>query len=97
MITRYQTSKYWGAEIKKVIAVRETDKCIFIEGDRGAPRREPKVSDYHHYHNTWNEARDHLMAVAEESVRLARRHLERAHSKLGNIKGLKPPVEKEET
>ena len=44
------------------------------------------------YFPTWQQAHEHLLNGAQEDVQTLRLRLERANSRLGNIKGLKPPV-----
>jgi hypothetical protein len=45
-----------------------------------------------HFHDTWKAAHEYLLNKAEREVANARRMLLSANSKLGNIKGMKPPA-----
>lgn len=77
----------WGKLIELVEIERETESSVWIGG-----RRNSKISDYHCYFDSFDEAKAHLLEKADEKVIGARRSLELANSHLGNIKGLKEPV-----
>ena len=99
-IIKYKTG--CGADkIEQVEVLRETNVSVFLPvnarslaGAKGVDeRRDAKRSTYAQYHDTWEDAKAYLMAKAEGEVVAARRRLEQANSKLGNIKGMKPPKE----
>ncbi len=89
---KYRTTFFWAAEkIKPVEIERETDASVFIKG-----RRRAKRSSCESYFDTWEEAKAHLMSVAESKLNSARRELERCQGYYGNIKGLKKPSDGQE-
>jgi hypothetical protein len=84
-VIKYMT---WLDEIKKVEVEKETDSSVWAKGKRIAKRaRHQSIFD------GWEEAKEHLLKEAEASVISARRQLEYANSRYGNIKGMKPPKE----
>jgi hypothetical protein len=87
MITKYEArvGLFWG-EIKPVEVERETESSVWISG-----RRQSKRSSYQNYFDSWEEARAFKIEDCEREVAAARRELEYANSKLGNIKGMKKP------
>lgn len=86
-------SIWWEADdmgagsIAAVKVERATADFVWIKG-----RRRAKLSDWRSYFPTWSEAQDHLIALAQARVARARRDLDLASSKLGNIKGMKRPT-----
>lgn len=86
MNTKYRTVRWDAAKIQVVEIERETDNSIWINGSR-----QSKGSSHCRFHDSWEEARDHLMKLAEGKVSSLRNELERARSELGNVKGLKEP------
>jgi len=94
MSTKWKTGYLANKLIQAVEIVRETEQSVFILGSdfRGErERREAKETSYHAYHDSWDEAKQHLMDKAEQEVFAARAALQRAQDKLGNVKGLKKP------
>lgn len=84
MITKFKTSGINFSKIDKVEVERETESSVWIGG-----RRRSKNTDYECYHDTWNDAKCHLIGLAQADVDKYRFRLERAKSILGNAKGLK--------
>lgn len=83
---KYRTGS-WGREPIETIEIeRETDKCVWIAGSR-----HNKISGYYMFHDSWVEAKSHLLNRAERNLESARRSLQRCQDELGNIKGLKEP------
>ena len=83
---KYRTSG-WSepeAKIKTVRISRETDKSIWINGDRFA-----KISEWYQFWDTWQEAHNYIVERSEELVRSGRLILDRRKGLLGNIKGMK--------
>ena len=85
MITKYRT---WFGTIQKIDVEKETSSSVWIGG-----RRRAKEGQSERFYDTWLEAWDYLLEEANKDVMLARRRLEMANGKLGNIKGMKEPVE----
>ena len=75
----------WGAGIRAVEIDRETESSVWVAGNR---RKKEGA-----FFNTWREAHDYLLSKAERSMEQARRSLEHAQGKYGNIKGMKPPID----
>lgn len=85
-------------EISAFKVVSETPHFVTIEtADRRGGvsiSRERKVSTgflSHEYFDSWEAAKESLLAKAEKKVVEARAYLQRTHDELGNIKGMKPP------
>lgn len=78
---------YFGykASITEVECDRETESSVWING-----RRRSKNGRHETIHDSFDLAKESLLAAADMELTLARRALERAHGKLGNIKGMKP-------
>jgi len=77
----------WHNEILPVEVERETDSSVWVRGRRQAKR----VSGGDCYFDTWEDAHAALMVARQQDVEKARRALEQANSRLGNVKGMKPP------
>lgn len=87
MVIKYLTGWFTkGGPIQEVEVEKETDKSIWIDGNR-----ESKNSDHAQYHDTWDDAKAFLLKKAEKKLNKARRFLELAQGEYGIIKGLKKP------
>lgn len=86
MIVKYRTGGWRGPLIDRVECERETESSVWINGTRLA-----KQSRHARFWDSWEEARAHLMYLAELRVHSARKGLELANAELGNVKGLKKP------
>ena len=80
-------AEIWHNQIYEVEVERETENSVWINGRRSAKQTSDAC-----YFDTWEEARDYKLSNAQDEVERARSALERAKSKLGNIKGLKKPT-----
>lgn len=91
---KYRASMGYRPEIEVIDVVSETEKTVTMElkswGGNGT-RREAKASGFHAWFDSWDEAKNHLLNLAQREVELSRVRLENANSKLGNIKGMKNP------
>lgn len=76
----------WQPEIKRREFASETERFLV---DRHG-RRQAKESSHSIFYSTWEQARDALIALHEQRVMQARRDLELANSRLGNVKGWRP-------
>lgn len=72
--------------IKPVEVERETESSVWIAGRRNAKR-----SEWRNYFQTWDDAHALLMSDAAERVAEARKRLQHANDRLGNVKGMKRP------
>jgi hypothetical protein len=89
---KYKATDYDTPTIAAVEVVGETDKMVIVP-TRGASRKEKKETNYVFYADTFEDAKAWLVRNYEREVSAARRALEYANSKLGNVKGLKDPTE----
>ena len=93
---RYVTGG-WRGLIEEREITRETDKMVFFMESRGTrgqvESRSMKDSGREKWHETWEAAHAYLMERAEQNVLAARRALQQAQDKLGNVKGMKKPQE----
>ena len=95
-LVKFKTGFDFGVDkIRRVEVLRETGQFVYLPSHSPGKteRRDAKRSEYTQYHNTWAEAHTYLVQRAETAVIAARRSLELANAKLGNIKGMKPPKE----
>lgn len=87
---------FWGAKISTIRVVGFTDKTVTYLNDAFGEVIEQRANIYsdHWYHSpTFEEAKEWLIASAEERVDDARRRLKAAQDVLGNAKGIKNPLE----
>jgi len=82
---KYEVKSYLNS-IEEVKVERETDSSVWVEG-----RRRAKKAGYCGYFDTWEEAKNSLLNKAQKDVDAARSRLQRANSKLGQVKSLKKP------
>jgi hypothetical protein len=98
---KYRASKWsFHKLIERVEVEKETAKFVWVKGSGndwgGVPREAAKTAksaDGVTFHDTWEEAHQHLIELAELNVQGARKALQTAQDKLGNLKGLKKPIE----
>ena len=86
---KYKATSYYRFEIEKVEVIRETPKFVVITDNSWRSMkecREAKRSDGVAYFDTWSEARDHLVAIADREVSAARKRLEGAENRLASVK-----------
>jgi len=88
---KYLLEFYHRPTIHKVEISRETTVSVMYMDEDGKERKASKTSRHHSYHDTWDEARDRALVMADERVAHARRTLEVETGRLGNIKGMKNP------
>jgi hypothetical protein len=77
----------WSTNISEVDVERESGSSVWIAG-----RRHAKRSEWENYFDTWEQAHQFLLDLAQEEVDSCRLQLERAKGYLGNIKGMKKPL-----
>jgi len=81
MIIKYRTRDRRDLNIERVEVSRETAKMVFFDSGR----REAKQSDWFRYFNTWEEAHNHVLALARQRVRTAQAVLEAAEGALYSV------------
>ena len=84
---KYKTEGWRGTPdpgIKILECERETEHCIWVKG-----RRYLKITENERYFDTWEEAHEYILALANKKVEGVRLQLGRAKDILRNIKGLK--------
>lgn len=82
MIIRYMTGG-WDKEIETKEVERETEKCVWIGGNRHL-----KWTSWHKYHDTWEDAKDYLLCVAKRKVESHEGQLVSAKESLSKIEKL---------
>jgi hypothetical protein len=82
---KFRASRF-GAKVAEVDVERETESSVWIDGSRTSKR-----SVHENYFDSWEEARDYLLTMAENDLMSARRKLELAQGRVGNIRGMKKP------
>ena len=91
LMKMYKTGGYRNP-IEGIDVIRATEKSVFLKDTSHREKtemREAKITQWYCRHNTWEEAKSHLLNQATEKVKSLRLQLQRATDKLGNIKGLK--------
>jgi hypothetical protein len=83
MTIKYRTSKY-SVEIKEVEVERETDHSVWVKGNRSA-----KHSDWHQYHETYNEAFNFLDCRYTQKLSAAESRLDTAKNEYSAVQELK--------
>ena len=74
-------------EIKAVEVERESDAFVWVGGNK-----HKKTTEWRSFFKTWGEAHAWLLGLAEQELLTARRGLQHAQDKYGNVKGLRPPL-----
>lgn len=83
-----------GGQIIPVEVVREMTKQLIVLEEWNGKKHEnrvAKMSEYHQYHYTWEEAHNYLVSKAEKSVEYAKRQYEYAQGQLEKIKNMTKP------
>ena len=81
MKTMYQTRAAFGNKIASVEVVKSTVKLVWIALDPDDPDRmrvEERSTRYDQFHDSWEEARDHLLSVATLEAEQAKSALDMA-------------------
>ena len=89
---KYHATAYFAPQIDAVEVIRETAKYVVVPGTswhKNTERREQKESNRSRWFDTWGEAHEWLMKIAENKVERARSSLESAQSKLLQVKGMR--------
>ena len=89
---KYLTSAWYRDEIKEVECKRETEKSVWVEeswANKINIRRHPKDSGSDIYHNTWEEAWEHINKKAEMKVKGIAKNLKEAQETLIRIQNMK--------
>jgi hypothetical protein len=81
-----RVGRYLDSTITPVEIERETDKSVWVNGNRNA-----KQSDWATYFDTWEEAYSALLEAADKKVVSARLALDKAKGFYGNVNGLRKP------
>jgi len=72
------------AKIREVEIEKETEKSVWINGNRSAKR-----SEWANYYDTWEDAHKALLFQQESYINNLRKRLEISKGVLGNIKGMR--------
>jgi len=93
-VTKYEIVKDDGApRIEAVEVVKENEEHVFIAKGKGWTRRRKGDGIFRLYHDTWLEARAHLLALAEKRLETNRKSLEAAKAFLADVVALEPPAD----
>lgn len=90
MTTKYKTERH-GVVIIPLQILRETDQFVYVKAGQGE-RRESKVNQYSHLHDTWEDAHAFLLERTERRLQSARINLQHAQGEHGNVKGMRKPI-----
>jgi hypothetical protein len=82
---KYKTGSLWSSGIEQVEVVRETESSVFVMyGTK--ERRESKRTDYHNFHDTYENAIQWYIEGAIKEIHSAKSRLESAEKILSEIK-----------
>jgi hypothetical protein len=91
----------WGSiKIESFEVTKQTEKSVtYLEpstsvAGRLIERREKKSSQYHSWHPSFAEAREHVVKGKERVIESLRTTMQRENSILGQFKAMKEPEEK---
>ena len=85
-MTKYRSR--WQ-EIELVEVERETESCVWING-----RKNSKATSYECYHDTAEQAKQHIIAEAQKEVDAAKNALKYKEDKLEKARNAKMPNDK---
>lgn len=91
-LEKYRTSK-WSSKPEPVLIVKETEHFISYRDlafGKGTEQRNRK-DGYYSFHDSWEEAKEHLVQRALVNLENANRALDRARSELWAVKRMKKP------
>ncbi len=90
-IIKFRAIDLGTPRIEEIKVISETAHFITTAGRFGGNGvREKKEKDWSLIADSFDDAKSWLYSRAEQEIKSARRRLELANSKLGNIKGIKP-------
>ena len=93
---RYQTTR-WSIRIEEIEVLRETDAFMILPQEgRRRERREAKETDYHLFHETWEEAHAYLLKRTKDEIARAQDILEGEKRFLKIIENMQVPKEGKE-
>ena len=83
----------WHDDIHRIECLSETEKTVMLpsQSSRGKPRRENKVTDYHQYFDSWDEAHAELLARLEGEAEGARIRITRVNASLDRVRAMTEP------
>lgn len=91
--TWYRVSSF-GNSITPIDVIKETEKTLVIKIERAfigqKELRVQKHSTFDKYFETWQEAHEHKLRMAENEVNAYQARLDRARRELAEIKAMKP-------
>ena len=74
---KYKTSRWNDEKIVEVEVERESEHSVWEKAANYKNlRRSNKITDYTHYHDTWDEAYKYLLDKAERNIAWAKDNLE---------------------
>ena len=77
---KYRTVTY-SNKIEVCEVERETDKSVWIKG-----RRNDKITEFNRFHDSFEEAKQHLIDRHEKNIKRHRDEIHRSESELGTIR-----------
>lgn len=88
---KYMTKKY-NTEIERIAVLSETEKTItFFCPFFKKPRRAMKSSRYEMYHDTWEDAKDHLLGRLSSKLAALLEGLEETEREFANVDSMQKP------
>lgn len=75
-------------KIELIEIVKESDKQIVYKNGNGREIRESKVSNYHSWHDTLEDAMNYLVGVEEKSIELLKSRISMHERKIKKIEQL---------
>lgn len=81
---KYLAKRYYN-QIEEVEILRETDSFVYVKTSTGRERREAKISNHDSYFDTYQEAKDWFLKLANDKVELLECQLNRAREEYSYI------------
>lgn len=88
---KYRVEFMFGTTIEKKEIDRETEKSVFWTTKSGFKERSLKITPYHRWFDTWEEAHYLALTRAKTTMDSLRSQLETAEGRLKNIKNMDKP------
>lgn len=85
---KYRT--YWSDQIEKLTVLKETDKTIWFVRSDGRNDSERIKSDHHSWHDTFDEAVEHLVNKQLSKIKIYEANIEFCRRTIEKIKQIKP-------
>lgn len=92
---KYLAKSAYTLALSRVEVIRETAKCVFVASnyrfDKNGERKNLKASSGYRYFDTFDEAKNHLLAIGERRVTERKNYLKSGEDDLRAIQEMEEP------